>query len=343
MLDAHEIREARTQRPGRARDIADALGITEAALVAAEVGHRAVALHPHPNTLIPALGTLGQMMALTRNDACVIEKDGEYTDYHGGEHATMTLNEGIDLRMFPRHWRHAFAVSEEVRSGLRHSVQIFDAAGDAVHKAYLPQDTTLTGWDALKTACALPEQSDTLELADREPPEAAKINLEKRDILLKEWARLTDTHQFLRLCAKLKMNRLGAYRIAEAPFVRALAPESVEALLTGVQTAGFDIMLFVGNRGCIEIHTGPIRRMEPMGPWQNVLDPGFNLHLRRDRIAEVWQVEKPTQRGPAVSIEAFDAEGMLILQMFGVPKDGNDTRPAFTELANGLPSLEPLS
>ncbi|WP_424969293.1 hemin-degrading factor [Dinoroseobacter sp. S76] len=343
MLDAHDIREARSQRPGRARDIADALGISEAALVAAEVGHRAVALHPHPNTLIPALGTLGPMMALTRNEACVIEKDGAYTDYHGGEHATMTLNAGIDLRMFPRHWCHAFAVVEEVRSGLRHSVQVFDAAGDAVHKAYLPTETDLSGWEALKTACTLPAQRDTLDLEERVPPEAARINLEKREILLKEWARLTDTHQFLRLCAKLKMNRLGAYRIAGAPFVRALAPEAVEALLTGVQTAGFDIMLFVGNRGCIEIHTGPIRRMEPMGPWQNVLDLGFNLHLRRDRIAEVWQVEKPTQRGPAVSVEAFNAEGLLILQMFGVPKKGNDTRTAFSELAHGLPDREPAA
>ncbi|WP_424973533.1 hemin-degrading factor [Dinoroseobacter sp. S124A] len=343
MLDAHEIREARTQRPGRARDIADALGISEAALVAAEVGHGATALHAHPNTLIPSLGALGPMMALTRNDACVIEKNGAYTDYHGGEHATMTLNAGIDLRMFPRHWRHAFALSEEVRSGLRHSLQVFDAAGDAVHKAYLPQDADLTGWEAFKTACALPEQTDSVTLAEREPPEAAKINLEKRDILLKEWARLTDTHQFLRLCAKLKMNRLGAYRIAEAPFVRALAPEAVDTLLQGVQSAGFDIMLFVGNRGCIEIHTGPIRRLEPMGPWQNVLDPGFNLHLRRDRIAEVWQVEKPTQRGAAISVEAFDAQGMLILQIFGVPKDGNDTRAAFAELAHGLPGQEPVS
>ena len=74
-------------------------------------------------------------MALTRNEACVIEKDGMYSDYHPGEHATMTLNEGIDLRMFPRHWAHAYAVEEETEAGCRRSVQVFDAAGDAVHKA----------------------------------------------------------------------------------------------------------------------------------------------------------------------------------------------------------------
>ncbi|MDD9717527.1 hemin-degrading factor [Dinoroseobacter sp. PD6] len=340
MLDAKEIREARTHKAGRARDIAEALGLPEAALVAAQVGHDAVALRPHPNDLIPALGALGPMMALTRNDACVIEKDGEYTDYHGGDHATMTLNEGIDLRMFPRHWVHAFAVSEQVKSGLRHSVQVFDAAGDAVHKAYLRDGADMAAWTRLQSDLALPAQTDTLALKDREPPEGARINLDKRDILLKEWARLTDTHQFLRLCAKLKMNRLGAYRIAEPPFVRPLAPSAVDTMLRAIQVAGFEIMLFVGNRGCIEIHTGPLRRIEPMGPWVNVLDPDFNLHLRGDKVAEVWQVEKPTQRGPAVSVEAFDADGVLILQAFGVPKEGKDTRTAFTEIVNGLPTQE---
>lgn len=340
MLDAQEIREQRAQKSGRARDVADAMGVAEAQLVAAEVGRTAIALTAHPNALIPMLEPIGPMMALTRNDACVIEKDGVYSDYHGGEHATMTLNEGIDLRMFPRHWHHAFAVTEEVKSGTRHSVQVFDRAGDAIHKAYLRQDAHMDAWEALTSNLALDEQADTLVLQERAAPEGAKISMPKRDILIKEWKRLTDTHQFVRLCAKLKMNRLGAYRIAGAPFVRPLAPGAVDQMLHGVQADGFDIMLFVGNRGCIEIHTGPIRRLQPMGPWQNVLDDGFNLHLRLDKISEVWQVEKPTQRGPAFSVEAFDADGTLILQAFGVPKEGKDTRLAFAEVAATLPDLE---
>jgi len=54
-----------------------------------------------------------------------------------------------------------------------------------------------------------------------------------------------------------------------------------------------------------------------------VLDPGFDLHLRSDHVAEVWAVDKPTQRGPAVSVECFDARGMLIAQMFGLRKAGD--------------------
>jgi len=99
------------------------------------------------------------------------------------------------------------------------------------------------------------------------------------------------------------------------------------------------VMIFVGNRGCIQIHTGPIHTLKPMGPWQNVMDPGFNLHLRLDKVVEIWAVEKPTQRGPAVSVEAFDAEGGLIFQVFGVGKEGRDTRPAWGRIVETLPTL----
>lgn len=77
-----------------------------------------------------------------------------------------------------------------------------------------------------------------------------------------------------------------------------------------------------------------------MGPWQNVMDPGFNLHLRTDHIAEVWAVDKPTQRGPALSVEAFDARGALIFQMFGLGKEGRDSRPIWREIVDDLPKME---
>ncbi|MEM8569385.1 MAG: ChuX/HutX family heme-like substrate-binding protein [Pseudomonadota bacterium] len=336
MMTNEEIRAERAKRTGRARDIADAMGISEAELVAAEVGRGVVPIHAHPDTLIPALEPLGLCMALTRNQACVIEKDGKYADFHPGDHASMTLDAGIDLRMFPKHWVHGFAIEEETKSGLRRSVQVFDAAGDAIHKAYLRESANLDAWAKLKADIALGDTPDRLTVAERTPPEGAKIVPEKRDILLKEWKRLTDTHQFVRLCAKLKMNRLGAYRLAGAPFVEPKSPGSVDALFEGLRDSGIAVMIFVGNRGCIEIHTGPLETIKPMGPWQNVLDPGFNLHLRRDLIKEVWAVEKPTKNGPVLSVETFDADGTLIFQIFGVSKPGADTRAPFAEVVAAM-------
>ncbi|QFT60385.1 Hemin transport protein HemS [Sulfitobacter sp. THAF37] len=323
----------------RRRDAADRLALPEAQLAAALTGKGVTHIDAHPDLIIPAAETLGEVMALTRVAACVHEKIGTYGNYHPGKHAAMTLTENIDLRIFPAHWKHAFAVETESEQGPRRSLQIFDAAGDAVHKIHLRDGSNQDAWADVLAALATQDQPERLLLATRQPVEAARSRLDKVEVLRAEWRRLTDTHQFLRLCAKLGMNRLGAYRIAGAPFVRRLDPRASDTMLQTVRDAGVDVMIFVGNRGCIQIHTGPVVNLHPTGPWQNVMDPGFNLHLRLDKIAELWAVEKPTQRGPAVSVEAFDAEGGLIFQTFGVGKEGRDSRPDWGRIVSDLPGL----
>jgi len=336
-----ELRDAITENhKTRTRDLAHKLGVTEADLVAAQVGHGATQIKPHPDDIMPALQPLGEVMALTRNASCVHEKVGTYENYHPGEHAAMVLTPEIDLRIFPSHWRHAFAVETPLENGVRRSVQVFDAAGDAVHKVFLRDGSDLAAWDALISALATGSDAQTLDLSPRVPPEAPKSREDKLDVLRAEWDRLTDTHQFLRLCAKLKMNRLGAYRIAGAPYVRPLALDTPDRMLEGVRDSGLHMMFFVGNRGCIQIHNGPVENLREMGPWQNVLDPGFDMHLRRDHVAEVWAVSKPTQRGMVRSVEAFDATGSLIFQAFPVAKEGNDHRAAWQTMFDALPGLE---
>lgn len=340
-LTPDAIRAFQAENPKmRSRDQADRLGISEAELVAAHVGRGVTAIAAHPDQVIGAAQRLGEVMALTRNESCVHEKVGRYDNYHTGQHAAMVLTEEIDLRMFPSHWQHAFMVETETDSGPKRSLQMFDAAGDAVHKIFLRDTSSLTAWEALRLSLALPEQAPTLTVDPRQPPEAAKSNTDKLDVLREEWRRMTDTHQFLRLTSKLRMNRLGAYRIAGAPFVRALATGAVNTLLTKLALSGTEVMIFVGNRGCIQIHSGPIVTLKPMGPWQNVMDPGFNLHLRLDHVAEVWAVDKPTQRGAAISVEAFDAQGSLIFQIFGLGKEGRDSRAAFGQIVEALPGLQ---
>lgn len=320
----------------RDRDLADKLRVREAELVAAFAGLDVRRIDPHPDTVMGIAKQLGDVMALTRNDACVHEKDGFYEEYHSGEHASMVLGPEIDLRMFPSHWRHAFMINRDGKK----SVQVFDAAGDAVHKVFLRDHSDHDMFEELFADMALDDQSQSLDLDPRQPLEAAKSNPEKLDILRKEWDRLTDTHQFLRLVSKLKMNRLGAYRIAGAPHVRPLDTGAVDQALHAVQAAGIGVMIFVGNRGCIQIHEGPIQTLKSMGPWQNVLDPRFNLHLRLDKVAEVWAVNKPTNRGDVMSLEAFDAGGSIILQIFGIPKEGKDSRPEWKAILDKLDGLK---
>lgn len=314
-----EIRTARTEAPEmRERDLADKIGITESELLAAHTGHGVTRIEADIDRIIPAVMDLGSVMGLTRNPSCVIEKVGQFEDFRPGPHAALVVNEDIDLRMFPRHWVHGFAVEKDAGDGLRRSLQVFDAAGDAVHKVFLRPDSRLENWDRIVQSLRLAQQDPEIDVAPRAEVEPAKGDPDNTDRLRGEWDKLTDTHQFHQIVRKLKMNRLGAYRMAGAPYVRQLDTSAVFDLLHKAADTALPIMVFVGNNGCIEIHTGPIDRLKPMGRWFNVLDPGFNLHLRADHIAEVWQVTKSTRRGDAVSVEAFDSDGALITQYFGV-------------------------
>lgn len=339
-LTPAEIRQAHsTHAKLRARDLAAKLGIREAQLVAAFAGQTATRIASHPDEVMAAAQKLGPVMALTRNESCVHEVAGIYQGYYSGAHACMVLGPVVDLRLFPSHWHYGFAVEKDTGQGVQRSLQIFDTAGDAIHKIYLTLESSQAVWAEVVAALAQADQSQTLTPEPRKPTEAAKSALNKCEALRKEWGRMTDTHQFLRLTSKLKMNRLGAYRIAGDPFVRPLPVQAVDQMLNLVKADGLEVMLFVGNRGCIQIHTGPIGSLTPMGPWQNVTDPEFNLHLRLDHVKEVWCVNKPTQRGTAVSVEAFDADGGLIFQIFGLSKEGRDSRPAWQVIVDQLPTL----
>lgn len=337
-LTPDRLRELKREATVRPYDLAVQLGLPEAALVEAELGYGATRIDPTMARLIPAVQKLGEVMALTRNRSCVIEKIGTYNDFHDGSHAAMTVDPEIDMRMFPRHWVHAFAVETETQDSVRRSIQVFDAAGDATHKVHLRDGSDLNAWKALVDDLALPDQTGLSDFAPRALPEGALISENRVDELRTEWAKMTDTHQFNTLVRRLKMNRLGAYRVAGAPFVRQLSVEAVPALLERVQAEEQQVMLFVGNMGCIEIHSGPIYSLKPMGPWLNVMDERFNLHLRGDHVAEVWLVDKPTKRGAAISVEAFDENGDLIFQCFGMrPEKGGDAE-AWQRLVDALPA-----
>lgn len=341
-LSPAEIRTLRAAHPkARTRDLAHSHGMTEADLVAAHVGHGAVAIDATPDRLFPLIRDLGDVMALTRNASCVHERRGVYSDYRSGAHAAMVLDPEIDLRIFPSHWNHGFAVIEPGEDGPKRSLQIFDAAGDAVHKVHLKPESDSMAFDRLTVALGRPDQNQTLALIPRAAPEGPKGSPARADDLRRDWDAMTDTHQFNSLTRRLKMNRLGAYRLAGEARAARIAPNSITLALHAAADAGIPLMIFVGNQGCIQIHGGPVSRIVPMGPWINVMDPRFNLHLRADHIAQVWRVTKPTRTGPAISLEAFDQEGQLILQVFGYRKDAAPT--AWNAFTAALPMLEEVS
>ena len=336
-----EIRNAKAEATQRDRDLAASLKISEAELVAAHTGatgpFRATRIRFHPDDVMPLIPRLGEVMSLTRNDSIVLERVGTFGEYRSGPHAAMVLGPDIDTRIFPKHWAYGFAVEADGESGTRRSLQFFDTTGVALQKVYLRATSNTEAWAPLVEELTLDDQSDSITPEPAIPTEGPKADAAKREVLVQEWTRMTDTHQFNRICSKLGMNRLGAYRLAGAPFVRAVDPGCVEGWLNALSETGQKIVFFVGNRGHIQIHWGTVETIKVMGPWLNVLDPMLNLHLRADRVAEAYVVDKPTKRGAAISLECFDAEGGLIFQCYGQRETEEDTLDRWHGILDALP------
>ncbi|MNU05474.1 Hemin transport protein HemS [compost metagenome] len=69
------------------------------------------------------------------------------------------------------------------------------------------------------------------------------------------------------------------------------------------------------------------------------MDPEFNLHLQTAGVSELWRVRKPSSGGVITSWEAFDADGELVVQLFGARKPGIAEREDWRVLAESAPSL----
>ncbi|WP_340110543.1 hemin-degrading factor [Pikeienuella sp. HZG-20] len=341
--DAHSTlaetwRAIKSENPAaRARDVAEELGVSEGALVDARVGagvHRLAPSGPDFARLMAALPDLGRVMTLTRNDAAVHETKGTAGEVAGAG-AIGQVTGPLDLRLFYRNWRAGYLLEEETRSGLRRSFQIFDDAGGAVLKIYAMDETDMSAWARLAAEMGAGRAAPPAVFSSRAPAKARADDEIDLAALRAGWSALEHSHDFHKLLSKTGAAREQALRLAGPEFARRADEGAAQTMLEEAAAAELAIMCFVGNRGCVQIFSGPVRRIVEMGPWLNVLDPDFNLHLRRDRVASTWLVTKPTKlRGPITSLELFDADGEMVCQFFGARAPGATEREEWRALAH---------
>lgn len=329
----------------RVRDAAEKLGVSEAELVASRTGHAGVTRLKGPlGALIDEAQKLGKVMVLTRNDYVVHEKIGEFDHVNVGPGMGLVLNHDIDLRLFLNRWHFGFAVVDDTDQGPRRSLQFFDGDGTAVHKIYLKDDTKAGAYDAIVKAHAADDQS--AELAVMAPP-PVKADAPDAEIdvagMRAHWAALQDTHDFIHLLRDYGVGREQALRLAGGEYAERLPASIFADLFENARDRKVPIMVFVGNPGCVQIHTGPVENLKVMGPWYNVLDPTFNLHLRGDQVTSAWLVRKPTSDGIVTSVELFAQDGTLICQMFGERKPGQAELESWRDLAEGLSRAESVA
>lgn len=329
----------RGQQPNlRIRDAARSLGVSEAELLATSCGNGVTRLAGDWREVLKQVPSLGRVMALSRNENCVHERKGVYGMPSFDGHVGLVLGEDIDLRLFMTSWALGFAVREQMPKGSeRRSLHFFDAAGGALHKIYLQDDADSAAFDRIVAGFAATDQSPIQPVVALPEPASDRPDSEiEVDRMRDRWANLKDTHDFFPLLRKYKVGRKQALRLGGADFAVELKSSDVRALLEAASAQDLPIMVFVGNRGIVQIHTGLTKNVVVAGDWLNVMDPDFNLHLRETAIESAWLVRKPTTDGDVTSIEVFDAAGELIVTFFGKRKPGQPEDQNWRRLAHSL-------
>lgn len=326
------------------REIAEKLDVSEAELIDAQCDVQSIRLNNREfGELIKQLPALGYIKTLTRNDYAVHERKGVYGNItiNGPMGLVISDDRKVDLRIILPRWQHGFAVREPMDKGPRYSLQFFGQSGTAIQKIILqPKSDTAAYAELVQKFRAQDQHSpltfspiaDTPLYADDQSVDVARLT--------EEWLGMTDVHQFFGILKNHNVSREQAFRLVSDDYAQPIEPSCVEPLLTRAAEKAIPIMCFVGNHGNIQIHSGMVKNIQRMGPWLNVLDPEFNLHLLEEGVASAWLVRKPCDTGWVTSVELYDAQGRVIAQFFGVRKEGEEEIPAWRQLAYSLLSKE---
>lgn len=318
----------------RIRDAATQLGVSEAELLATGCGETCTRLMPEWRAILARLQTLGHVMALTRSDAVVHEVSGHFTEPHFHGDTALFFRPGLDTRYFLNTWKFIFAVNENGRL----SLQIFDAHGHAAHKIYLQASSDVDAYQQLVAAFRTPQQRQHLPVEPAKPATPAPLVDMSLDAgaLRESWSQIRDVHEGNRIIRSQGGNRRAIYRALGKGYTQLLPASSVETLLAALAAQQIPLMLFGMNDCAVQSYGGPIHKLLQTGPWFNVLDPGFNLHLRIGDIGEVWRLRKPSEDGWVNTLDVFDQQGNEIMVMTDNRGRGQQESPVWTNLLANL-------
>lgn len=328
--------------------IAEQLGISEGELQAARIGRDVWTLPLTPNELAQRFHTLGEVKCLTRSSLAVLEQNGTYPALSGGQHAGLLLDPGgLDLRLIYSHWYWACLIrdpmpDESQAPAARWSLQIFNQHGQAMHKVFAHKANPQTlapsaSWEALYQL-----GNDDIPAFTQRSPQVARP-LPDAPTLASEWAAMTDVHQFFALLKRYQLRRLEANTLMRGHYTHALPTHALETLLRQASQQMLPLMLFVASQGCVQIRTGPLPTPLRAGGWLNLFGDTFTLHLNDLQIASLWVVEKPNRDGGVTSVEAFDEEGDLVLQIYAERQEGRRERQPWRDLLAGLSRQEAVA
>lgn len=317
-------------------DIADGLCITEGELVKARLSHDAVLLKiDNIKNFIESLENLKEIKTVTRNRYAISILNGIYKNQYLYGYKSMDVSaqaglilnpRELDLRIFFRHWAYIFYIEDSERGD---SLQIFDNEGNAVHKIYPTLNTDIALFKSIKNKY----NSDLREILFEKNPSFfpdGEITFNKQ--IDDDWRKMCDVHDFYMLMHKYKMDRLSLLKSVKSDLACQVDNGIIERIFTNTKEMLNEIVIFVSNKGCVQIFTGIPDKIFYKDDWLNIFNNNFKLHIKNNQIHSSWIVKKPCENGYVNSIEAYAEDGTLIIQIYGQRNEGEKERELWREV-----------
>lgn len=153
-----------------------------------------------------------------------------------------------------------------------------------------------------------------------------------------DWKAMTNVHHFEALLAKHRVGRLQAFRLMNGDFTHELAAGAFPDLLKKLDATGEKVMVFVANRGFVQIFSGPAKAPKRVGHGWEIVHDQSKVFVPDSALNHLWLVNKPTAAGIISSLEIVsEAEDQALASIFGKHPHGDPQPASWLELLNTLP------
>lgn len=309
------IRQAQSRNPQmRPRDLADNLGISEAEYVSAWLGKGTRCISSRPEDVFPLLTEVGPVMALTRNACAVHEMIGIFETFSPYHSTAECHGPGIKTHLTSRNWAYGFAVTKQRDAETHCSFQFFDEDGTAVQKIHSRPTTDMPAWSRIEQQLAL--KTDPDDIMSR--LQSRNLSNPAQKITIRDLETIFD----------------GCEANVE---YRRLSPAASEQMLNTVAATGLPLVCKVSSAGCLQTHEGVVRKIVPMGPWINIMDERFHMHLRIDQLLATYVVRRTNGQKIRTSLEAYDPSGARAIYFSSLSDGTTETENSWQSIIAELP------
>ncbi len=282
--------------------------------------------------IIGAMNDGGTFTFRTSSGGILVEQTGAFTTFKllGEGRIGSVVSDDLDVRFLFRHWTAGQAHPAHT------TLDFIDVTGQVCTSIHASDDQARETLERVIGQFGTNDAAPPVPAAGRRPAKPdSEVDIEA---LRADWAAMTNVHHFEALLGRHGLGRVQAFRLVGGDYASELSADAVPALFEALDASGEEIMIFVANRGMVQIYSGPARGHARVGHGWEVMNGASKVYLPDSALDHIWLVNKPTAAGIISSLEiCSESEDQALASIFGRHPHGDAQPEGWLDLLNTLP------